>query len=243
MANVEEISSTSSSVEKGLEAASVEDLVEISPAKVRGSSASASSTGQESLGGYDANRACRVKTVKGRIVEAKMTAGKDGFMYASYGSGQPQQTEVPVMLWKQSLEAKKKRASGEGAVQKKPGVKRPAAAPKGKAKAKAKSRKMLMKKPAGPEDPEVDEIPEPSQDSGDVVRYAPVYYGKKEKVGMCKFWKGRKKMLRRQLFDVRTSLNKDDSYAKGKDVAGQLFRQELREQDAKASLEALLNPK
>ena len=60
---------------------------------------------------------------------------------------------------------------------------------------------MLMKKPLEV----LEEIPEPSQDSGDVVRYAPMYYGKMEKVGICKFWKGRKKMLRRQLFDVSDS--------------------------------------
>ena len=66
----------------------------------------------------------------------------------------------------------------------------------------------------------LEEIPEPSQDSGEVTR----------KVGTCKFWRGRMQVFRRQLFDVRISLSKEDIYAKGKEVADKLPSKVLKEQ-------------
>ena len=128
-------------MKRELEAASLVDLVEISPGKVKDSSAS--STGQESLGAYDANRACVVKTVKGRIVEAKMTAGKDGFMYASYGSGQPSRLRsryaLEAVLGSQREKAIRGRHSPEEI-----GHEEAAAASKSQGKAKAKAKSMAL---------------------------------------------------------------------------------------------------
>ena len=55
----------------------------------------------EHLGAYDANRGCMVKTIKCKLLEAKMSPGKDGFMYASYGGAAPEKIEVPVLLWQE----------------------------------------------------------------------------------------------------------------------------------------------
>ena len=87
-------------------------------------------SGKPSLGAYDANRACMVRTEKGRLYEADMTEGTDGFMYAAYGTNKPEKTEVPILLWKKSMEGKLKR-QGE------PVLRKPAAAKKAASKAAA----------------------------------------------------------------------------------------------------------
>ena len=53
------------------------------------------------LGAYDAKRGCVLKTIKGKLLEAKMSPGENGFMYAPYGGADPEKTEIPVLLWQE----------------------------------------------------------------------------------------------------------------------------------------------
>ena len=157
--------------------------------------ASAGPTGHEV---FDFNKACLVRHVAGKCIQAKMHPGENGFMVAEFANEPAKETEITVLLWqkcKNSLAGKfsskeKPKAKAKGKAKAKANGKAKAKA-KGKAKAKAScvseersNPSPCMKKPAA-----ADAEPAAPLEQPKALRWSMLYYSKDGSIGVCKFWK------------------------------------------------------
>ena len=158
--------------------------------------ASAGPTGHEV---FDFNKACLVRHVAGKCIQAKMHPGENGFMVAEFANEPAKETEVTVLLWqkcKNSLAGKfsskeKPKAKAKGKAKAKANGKAKAKA-KGKAKARASCVSEersdpgpCMKKPAAADA----EPAAPLEEQPKALRRCMLYYSKDGSIGICKFWR------------------------------------------------------
>ena len=167
---------------------------------------------------FDLNRACWVRHMQGRVLEAAMIPGENGFMLAQFPDEPAKEVELPICLWTKCLQSK------EPTTKAKPKPKGKASSKaKGKAKSKAKAKKNVKLLPAPVEEDE--EAADDQEDgSGEVTtkkrpsaaivaeepsseekphRFGYMYYSKDVSVGFCKFWRSAGKIKRQQVCNFR----------------------------------------
>ena len=146
--------------------------------------ASAGPTGHEV---FDFNKACLVRHVAGKCIQAKMHPGENGFMVAKFANEPAKETEITVLLWQK----RKNSLAGKFSSKEKPKAKakgKAKAKANGKAKAKAKGKAQAqascvseessepgpcMKKPAA-----ADAEPAAPLEQPKALRWSLLYYSK-----------------------------------------------------------------
>ncbi|CAE7389226.1 endou-a [Symbiodinium natans] len=127
---------------------------------------------------FDLNRACWVRHMQGRVLEAAMIPGENGFMLAQFPDEPAKEVELPICLWTKCLQSKEDEEAaddqedGSGEVTTK---KRPSAA-------------IVAEEPSSEEKPH---------------RFGYMYYSKDVSVGFCKFWRSAGKIKRQQVCNFR----------------------------------------
>ena len=210
--------------------------------------ASAGPTGHEV---FDFNKACLVRHVAGKCIQAKMHPGENGFMVAEFANEPAKETEITVLLWqkcKNSLAGKfsskeKPKAKAKGKAKAKANGKAKAKA-KGKAKAKAScvseersDPSPCMKKPAA-----ADAEPAAPLEQPKALRWSVLYYSKDGSIGVCKFWKDPSqqpsRVSRKQICAFRKHGWDEKQIRKaGEALLAKLRSEEVQEADAKQWLE------
>ena len=210
--------------------------------------ASAGPTGHEV---FDFNKACLVRHVAGKCIQAKMHPGENGFMVAKFANEPAKETEITVLLWQKC----KNSLAGKFSSKEKPKAKakgKAKAKANGKAKAKAKGKPQAqascvseessepgpcMKKPAA-----ADAEPAAPLEQPKALRWSLLYYSKDGSIGICKFWRDPSKqpsrVSRKQIFAFRKQGWDEKQIRKAGDaLLAKLRSEEVQEADAKQWLE------
>ena len=207
--------------------------------------ASAIPTGHEV---FDLNKACLVRHVAGKCIQAKMHPGENGFMVAEFANEPAKETEITVLLWQKC----KNSLAGKFSSKEKPKAKakgKAKAKAKAKAKGKAKARASCVsedrsdpspcvKKPAAADA----EPAAPLEEQPKALRWCMLYYSKDGSIGICKFWRDPSqqpsRVTRKQICAFRKhGWDEKQIRTAGEALLAKLRSEEVQEADAKQWLE------